>query len=178
MIISGFIGLPLKGILSFLHNRRHKALHKAVHTMSSKTDIQRNKLMHLEDSLVMYGVYSTETLENLIRTVHALHSRQSMYKSLFPGHMTNAYKYFSQMHGNHNIQHYAINSMLYLRKIKYKYIEIYNKFISQLHKSDYNFDKGYLPNTLVTPLKLQEILASVEETLTKTHPDYNIVILR
>ena len=57
-IISGFIGLAFKGILSFLHNRRHKALHKAAHAMSSKTNIQRNKLMHLEDTLVMHGVYS------------------------------------------------------------------------------------------------------------------------
>ena len=38
-IISGFVGLAFEGILSFLHNRRHKALHKAVSTMSTKTDI-------------------------------------------------------------------------------------------------------------------------------------------
>ena len=31
--ISGFVGLAFKGISSFLHNRRHKALHKAVITM-------------------------------------------------------------------------------------------------------------------------------------------------
>ena len=55
-IISGFVGLAFKGILSFLHHRRHKALHKAVHAMSSKADIQRNKLMHLEDTLIIYGV--------------------------------------------------------------------------------------------------------------------------
>ena len=32
-IISGFVGLALESILSFLHNRRHKALHKAVKAM-------------------------------------------------------------------------------------------------------------------------------------------------
>ena len=31
--------------------------------------------MHLENTLVMYGVYNAETLEKLIKTVHALHSR-------------------------------------------------------------------------------------------------------
>ena len=35
--------------------------------MSSKTDIQRNKLMHLEDTLVMHGIYNTETLEKIIK---------------------------------------------------------------------------------------------------------------
>ena len=29
-IITGFIGLAFEGISSFLHNKRHKALHKAV----------------------------------------------------------------------------------------------------------------------------------------------------
>ena len=38
--------------------------------------------------------------------------------------------------------------------------------------------KGYLPILLVTPLKLKEILALVKETLTKTNPDYDIVIKR
>ena len=51
--------------------------------MSTQTDMQRNKLMHLEDNLVMYGIYNTETLEKLVKTVHALHSRQTLYESLF-----------------------------------------------------------------------------------------------
>ena len=32
-IISGFVGLAVEGMSSFLHNRRHKALHRAVSTM-------------------------------------------------------------------------------------------------------------------------------------------------
>ena len=83
------------------------------------------------------------------------------------------------MHGDHGIQHYAINSMLYLRMIKDKYIELYNAFISQLHnyaKAIRILAKGYLPISLITPLKLKEILASVKETLIKTNPDYDILI--
>ena len=45
--------------------------------MSTKTDIQRNKLMHLENTLVMYGIYNAETLERLIKTVmHYIAGRQ------------------------------------------------------------------------------------------------------
>ena len=60
-LITGFIGLAYEGISSFLHNRRYKALHKALKAMETKTNIQQNKLMNLEDSMVMYGVYSAET---------------------------------------------------------------------------------------------------------------------
>ena len=121
--------------------------------MSSKADIQRNKLMHLEDTLVMYGVYSAETLEKHIKTVHTLHSRQSMYKNLSVGQMTKAYEYYSQIHGDHSIQHYVINSKLYLRTIKDEYTEMYNEFISQLHnyaKAIRILAKGYLLITLIT----------------------------
>ena len=83
------------------------------------------------------------------------------------------------MHIDHGIQHYAINLMLYLRMIKDKYIEMYNEFISQLHnyaKAIRVLAKGYLLTSLVTPLKLKKILASVKETLIKSNPDYDIVI--
>ena len=98
-IISGFVGTASERISSFLHNRRHKALHKEVSTMLIKTDIQRNKLMHLENTLVMYGIYSTEMLERGIKIVHTSHSRQTMYESLFAGKTSAGYEYYSEMYG-------------------------------------------------------------------------------
>ena len=74
-LISGFIGLAYEGIFSFLHHKRQKALHKAVHAIENKVDLQCNKIFHLEDSMVMYGVYNSDTLEDLIDTVHKLHNR-------------------------------------------------------------------------------------------------------
>ena len=47
----------------------------------------------------MFGVYSAEMLERLIKTVHMLHSRQTIYESLFSGKALAAYEYYSQMHG-------------------------------------------------------------------------------
>ena len=178
-IISGFVGLAFEGISSLLHNRTHKVLHKAVCTMNSKVDIQRNRHIQLENTLVMYGVCNAEKLEKLIKYVHALHSRQSMCEKPFAGQITKTYEHCSQMHGDPGIQHYAITSMLYLRIIKDKYIEMYNKFISQLHnyaKVIRILAKGCLSISLVTPLKLKKTLASVKETLIKSNPDYTIVI--
>ena len=40
-IISGFIGLAFEGISSFLHHKRHKALHKAVKAMSISTNMHK-----------------------------------------------------------------------------------------------------------------------------------------
>ena len=49
-IITGFIGLAFEGIFSFLYHKRNNALHKAVKAMSISMDVQRNKLMHLENT--------------------------------------------------------------------------------------------------------------------------------
>ena len=43
--------------------------------MDSKTTIQHNKLMQLENSMLMYDVYNTETLEKLINTVHNIQTQ-------------------------------------------------------------------------------------------------------
>ena len=81
--------------------------------------------MHLENTLVMYGIYNAKTLESLVKTVHALHSRQLWYGGLFARQTSAAYKAYLQMYGAHRVQHYAVNSMLYLWTIKDKYIKIW-----------------------------------------------------
>ena len=65
--------------------------------MSISSDAQRNKLMHLENSLIMYGVYYLETLAKLVTTTHTLHSQQSLVEDLFIGQMVPAYEIYSQM---------------------------------------------------------------------------------
>ena len=84
-LITGFIGLAYEGISSCLHQKRQKALNKAVFAMENKVDLQCNKIFHLEDSMVMYGVYNSDTLEDLIDTVHKLHNRTTWNEKLFSG---------------------------------------------------------------------------------------------
>ena len=40
--------------------------------MNKKTDIQCNRIHHLEDTMIMYGVYNSDTLTDLIDTVHRI----------------------------------------------------------------------------------------------------------
>ena len=84
-LLSSFIGLAYEGISSFLQNKRNKALHQAINAMDTKADIQWNKLMHLENSMLMYGVYKAETLEKLIKTVHNIHNTTTSLERLFMG---------------------------------------------------------------------------------------------
>ena len=153
-------------------------MHKAVRVINIQTTIQCNKLIHLEDSMVIYGIYNVETLENLIHTVHHMHNTTTEIERLFAGQISGAYTWYINAL---NTQEFAIESLLYLRTIKDKYIQMYNEFISQLHiyvKAIRILAKGYLPILLITPLKLKEILDAVKTTIQKTNPDYDLVIKR
>ena len=149
--------------------------------MSITTDAQRNKLMHLENLLIMYRVYNVETLSKLVKTAQVMHSHQKLVEQFFTGQQVEAYRSYSKMQDTHRIQHYVTNSLLYLQTIKGKYIAVYNEFITQLFiyaKAVRILAKVYLPISLIMPYKLQEILNSVKETLTKNNPDYDIVMKR
>ena len=100
--------------------------------MDSKTTIQCIKLMQLENSMLMYGVYNAEMLEKLINTVHHIHNTTSSHERLFAGQqssLTHRSLYANAL----GLQHYSINSLLYLRTVQDKYIALYRELITQLH---------------------------------------------
>ena len=51
--------------------------------MENKVNLQCNKLVHFEDSMVMYGVYNAKTLEKFIITIHRLHNITTQNERIF-----------------------------------------------------------------------------------------------
>ena len=84
-LVSSFIGLAYEGISSFLQNKRNNTLHKAVNAMNNEANIQCNKLIKLDDTMLMYGIYNAEMLEKLIKTAHEIHNTTSSHERLFAG---------------------------------------------------------------------------------------------
>ena len=76
---------------------------------------------------------------------------------------------------------YSIDAMLFLTTVKEKYVRMYKKFIAELRsysKAIRILSKGYLPITLITPSKLEDILKQVQIAIAKTNQDYEIVLNR
>ena len=130
-LVSSFIGLAYEGTSSFLHDKWNRDLHKAVRAMESKTTIQCSKLMQLENSMLVYGIYNAETLEKLINTVHNIHNTTSSHERLFAGQQSSLTLKSLYAHSL-GLHHYSINSLLYLRTIQDKYIALYRELITQL----------------------------------------------
>ena len=68
------------------------------------------------------------------------------------------------------------NSLLYLRTYRTNILHFTGNYnpIVHIHICNQNFGKGYLPNTLVTPSKLKEILIEVRMALQTNKPDYEL----
>ena len=171
-IASKVIGLAFEGISSFLHHKRHKTLHKAVNMINTKVDMDCNRVYYLEDTMIMYGKYNSDTLMDLIETVHKMHNLTTWKEKIFIGRMNNWLK--DRLTHINNEFDYSIDSALFLTTIKEKYVRMYERFIVEL-KSYLEviriLSKGYLPISLMPPSKLEAILEQVKLAIAKTDKD-------
>ena len=144
--------------------------------MSNQADIQHNKLMKLDNTMLMYGIYNAKTLEKLINTVQEIHNVTSYHEKLFAGeHNPTIFRllYIDAL----GIQQYAFNSLLFLRVIQDKYISLYRELITQMQSyvsAIMVLAKAYLPTTLVTPRNF----GRGQQSLQHTNPHYALVLER
>ena len=169
----------MRAFPAFLHHKRHRTLNKAIKQTNKKQNIEHNKIYHLEDTIIMYGKYNSDTLTNLIDTVNRMHNLTSLKERLFEGRVN---EWLKQQLTCYNGEHsYSITTLLFLRTINEKYVRMYERFISEL-KTDSKaiciLSKGYLHITLIPPYKLEAILQQVKTTLVKTNRNYDLVLNR
>ena len=177
-VASSVIGLAYKGISSFLHHKRHKALHKAVAVVDKKTNIQCHRVHHLEDTRIMYGVYNSDTLTDLIDTVHRMQNLTTWNEKTFAGKLHDWMELCSQ---DEVICNYAINSVLFVTTVREKYVKMYEQFIKELKlysRVIRILSKGYLLISLLPPSKLEKILKEVRIAIAKYNKDYDLVLTR
>ena len=97
--------------------------------MENKINLQHIKVIHLENSMVMYGIYNSDTMETLIDIVHKMHNSTTWNEKLFAGKHDSWCNWYLCKDG---ISHFAINSLLHFRTLREKYIKMYEEIISQL----------------------------------------------
>ena len=130
-IASSVISLAFEGISGFLHHKRHKALHKAVKVIEKRVDMcSIIELYDLEDTMKMYGKYNSDTLMNLIETVHKIRNITTWKEKIFVGTMDKWLK--DQLTNSSNEFSYSIDSALFLTTVKEKYVTMYERFIVEL----------------------------------------------
>ena len=146
--------------------------------MNKKTNIQHNQIHHLEDSMIMYGVYNSDTLKDLIDTVHRMQNFTTWNEKTFAGKLHDWMEIYSRDEG---ICNYAINSVLFLTTVQEKYVRMYERFIEELKlysRAIRVLSKGYQPISLPPPSKLKKIMSEVRIAIAKSNKDYDLVLTR
>ena len=116
-VASSIIGLAYEGILGVLHHKRHKTLHNAVTARDKLTNIQCNRIHHLEDTMIMYGVYNSDAVTDPTDTVHRMQNFTTWNEKTFAGKLNDWMELYSHDESVHN---YAINSVLFLTMVREK----------------------------------------------------------
>ena len=109
--------------------------------------------------MIMYGKYNSDTLIELVNTVHQMQNVTTWKEKVFVSKMNEWLK--CKLEGIRNKFDYSIDAVLFLTMVKEKYVRMYKKFIDELKsysKAIRILSKGYLPITLITPSKLEAIL--------------------
>ena len=178
-IATKVVNLAFEGISGFLHHKQHKALQKVVNVLNSRKGIAHNRVYHLEDTMIMYGKYNSDTLMELVNMVHQMQNVTTWKEQIFVSKMIDWLKH--KLENIHSEFDYSMDAVLFLTTIKEKYIRMYEKFINELRsylKVVRILPKGYLPISLITPSKLEAILWQVQAAITKSNQDYEIVLNR
>ena len=79
--------------------------------MEKKVNLQRNNVFHLENLMIMYGIYNSDTLEQLIQSIYRMHNNTTWNEKIFAGKIHVRFKRYLSKDG---VGHYAINSIFYL----------------------------------------------------------------
>ena len=147
--------------------------------MKEKSDLQHNREYHLEDTMMMYGKYNSDTLMDLINTVHHMQNLTSWKEKMFGGKMTEWVK--KELAKSKNKYSYSVDTILFLTMVREKYVKMYERFIVELKpysKVIRILPKGYLPISLIPPSKLELVLLQVKAALAKRNKDYDLVLSR
>ena len=62
--------------------------------MEKKTVLQKNQIHHLEDTMVMYGIYNSDMLTVLIRTVRNMQNVTTWKEKTFAGKLSQLNQYY------------------------------------------------------------------------------------
>ena len=153
-------------------------MNKAVTVMEKKTDLQKNQIHHLEDTMIMYGVYNLDTLTALVNTVQDMQNATTWKERTIVGKLTQLYQFYLNEEGANN---FAISSILFLTTVREKYVKMYERFIAELKtysKVIKILSEGYLSTYLLPLSKLEKILKEVRKAITKLNKDYHLVLTR
>ena len=135
-----------------------------------------NKTVHdilTKEIAVILPNFPKNRKEKLINTVHKMHNKITWNEKLFVCTLNNWHQWYLSKYG---VEHYALNSLLYITILKEKYVRMYEKFMSV--KDICQCDKSSVKRLFANfSFAFNEITGNSKRSQI-SNPDYDIVIKR
>ena len=80
--IPGLITLAVESLSSWIRGKQNHQIDDVVTAMRRSDSEIRNELQQYRDDFLMYGIYSAESLNDVIKTVNALHQKNTQLERL------------------------------------------------------------------------------------------------
>ena len=84
--------------------------------MQEKVNLQHNRVYQLEDTMIMYGKYNSDTLMDLINSVHHIQNLTSWKEKMFVGKMTDWVK--KELAKSKDEYAYSVDTILFLTTVR------------------------------------------------------------
>ena len=81
-MIPGLITLAMESLSSWIKGKQNKWIDNTVTKMRRSGSETRNELQQYRDDFLMYGKYNAESLNDVIKTVNALHQKNTKLERL------------------------------------------------------------------------------------------------
>ena len=85
-MIPGLITLAMESLSSWIKGKQNQQIDDAVTVMRWSDSEIRNELQQYRDDFLMYGKYSAESLNDVIKTVNTLHQKNTKLEKLVLDH--------------------------------------------------------------------------------------------
>ena len=84
--------------------------------MKEKVNLQHNSVYQLEDTMIMYGKYNSDTLMDLINSVHHIQNLTSWKEKMVKGKMTDWVK--KELAKSKDEYAYSVDTILFLTTVR------------------------------------------------------------
>ena len=145
--------------------------------MRRQQNFQVNSLEYLGEAMTLYGTYSADSIEEIVDPIKHIHNL-TKYEKMLAGKQPYWYK---ENIMERRITHMIPSSLLYLRELQMKYVNVYKDLIKKINiyiGAICILSTGYLPISLIPPSQLNDMITYVKKLVTKTDPEYYLVIKR
>ena len=173
--IPGLITLAIESLSSWIKGKQNCQINNAVTAMRWPDLEIRNELQQYRDDFLMYGKYSAESLNEVIKTVNTLHQKNTQLERLVLDCQ------FGKVSDVMAAVNYNFELQLFMEQAQEEHVAQFRQMKQEgkdLLNSIAILYQRRLPGGLFSDDRLRQILSEVEIMVKQQYPDYQLAATR